>query len=450
MIITKMAIPRRTVLRGMAASLALPLLDAMIPAASAMRDAARPIYRFGACYVPCGMAMAYWTPKSDGKVGTLGWASTPSGPLEIAPILEPLAKHRDQMLLVSGLDSVGGSPHAYASTAWLSSALPTKSEYVLQAAMTADQAIAQQFANQTQLASLELAIDQRDVSGTCDVGYACSYTNTISWRTPTTPLPMETDPRAVFERLFGDSGSTDPKVRRARSGEQRSVLDELKSSLRALERDLGPGDRARLDEYTESVRDVERRVQRSEEQAGRDLPQIEQPAGVPASYEEHVKLMFDLQLLAFQTDLTRVSTCMLARELTGRTYPEIGITGGHHPISHHVNERNNYAALLKINLWQITLFSYLVDKMKNTPDGDGTLLDHVALMYGAGMSDSNQHSPRNIPLVLVGGGWRERMGRHIVFEPGTPNANLLLTAVNKFSEVPQEKFGSSTGSASLS
>jgi hypothetical protein len=312
MIITKKAIPRRTVLRGIGASLALPLLDGMVPAFAALRNtAAQPVRRFGVVYVPNGMAMGSWTPATEGAA------------FEITPILQPLEPFRDQLLVVSGLSGPpsGGGVHASASTRFLTGISATRSEYDLQAGMSMDQFVARQQSQHTQLASLELALDSRDVSGSCDVGFACTYTNTLAWRSPTTPLPMENNPRAVFERLFGDSGSTDTSARLARIQRQRSLLDSVSGTVADLERGLGARDRVRLNEYLDAVRDIERRIQKAEEQSAQQLPVVDQPAGIPASYEEHAKLMFDLQVLAYQSDLTRVITFMLARELSGRTYP---------------------------------------------------------------------------------------------------------------------------------
>jgi hypothetical protein len=437
MIITKMAIPRRTVLRGIGASLALPFLDSMVPAATAMaKSAAKPVYRFGAFYNPCGMAMKYWTPPaSEGQE------------LQLSHILEPLAKYRDNMMIVQGLNSKGG--HSQASTGFLTGMNVPRSEIIIKADVSADQVIAQQFGKVTQLRSLECGIDSRDTVGTCDAGYACAYVNAVAWRNQNTPLMAENNPRAVFELLFGDSGSTDASARLARAEEQKSVLDSVNEKVAAMARTLGPKDRARLDEYTESIRDVERRIQKTEEQASTELPVFDQPSGIPLTYPEHVKLMMDLQVLAHQSDLTRVSTMMMAREITGRTYPEIGITDGHHPTSHHQNDPVRYEKIHKINVLQTTLFSYFLDRLQSVPDGDGTLLDHIALMYGAGMADSDQHSPVNVPILLVGGGVREKMGRNLVFK-AQPNTNLLLTLINKFVDEPMASFSDSTGPLDLS
>ena len=440
MIITKKCIPRRTVLRGIGASLALPLLDGMIPALAALQNtAARPVRRFGVVYVPNGMAMGSWAPAAEGAA------------FELTPILQPLAPFRDQLVVVGGLSGPpsNGGVHASASTRFLTGISASRSEYDLQAGVSMDQFVAQQTGRHTQLASLELALDSRDVSGSCDVGFACAYTNTIAWRGPQTPLPMENNPRVVFERLFGDSGSTNSAVRLARIQRQRSLLDSVSGTVADLERRLGARDRARLDEYLDAVRDVERRIQKAEEQSTQQLPVVDQPPGIPASYEEHAKLMFDLLVLAYQSDLTRVSTFMLARELSGRTYPEIGVPDAHHPTSHHKEDRELIAKVAKINTYHTSLFAYYVEKLRATRDGDGSLLDHMMVMYGAGMSDSNRHDPNNLPLLLVGGAAGQlKGGRHIKYRDNPPMANLLVTLMDKLG-LPIEQIGNSTGKLEL-
>jgi hypothetical protein len=291
-------------------------------------------------------------------------------------------------------------------------------------------------------------MESRDTSGSCDAGYSCVYTNTISWRGAKTPLPMESNPRAVFEQLFGDAGTTDQRVRLSRIRQQRSVLDSLLDRVSDLERELGPRDQSRLDEYLEAVRDVERRIQKAEEQSAREMPVLDQPAGVPASYADHARLMFDLQVLAYQSDLTRISTFMMCREVSGRSYPEIGVPEAHHPTSHHREEPELIAKLQKINAFHIGLFSEYVAKLAATPDGDGSLLDHMMMVFGAGMSDSNRHYPTNLPLVLLGGGFGAPMGRHLRYPKGTPFTNLVLTMMDKFG-MPMERLGGSTGKLKL-
>ena len=438
MMITKKAIPRRTVLRGIGASLALPLLDGMVPAFAGLRSAVAKPVRLGVVYVPNGMAMEYWTPTAEGTA------------FELTPILQPLAPFRDQLLVLSGLSAVrGGGAHASASTRFLTGTPSKKGEYDLRGDISMDQVAAKELGQYTQLASLELALDGRESAGSCDAGYSCAYTNTISWRSATTPLPMENNPRAVFERLFGDSGSTDTAARLARVREDRSVLDSVTDKVAALERGLGPVDRGKLGEYLEAVRDIERRVQKAEQQSAQQLPVVEQPAGIPGTYKEHAELMFDLQVLAYQTDLTRISTFMMARELSGRSYPEIGVADAHHPTSHHENQPDRIALLSKINTYHTTLFAGYVEKLRSTSDGDGSLLDHMVLIYGAGISNSNAHSPDDLPILLLGGaGGQLKGGRHLKYPKETPMTNLLLTVMEKVG-VPMERIGNSTAKLEL-
>ena len=436
MIITKKAISRRAVLRGFGATLALPLLDGMVPALSAIRNTpARGMRRFGVVYVPNGMAMDYWTPKNVGTNFTF------------SPILQPMEPFREQTLVLTGLNpGPGGGAHAGASTKFLTG-IPGKMTdgAEIESGTSIDQLLGLQMGQHTQLTSLELALDGRDFAGTCDAGFSCAYTNTISWRTPTTPLPMENDPRVVFERLFGDTASTDPDVRRARLEEDRSILDSVTEKVDALQRGLGPGDRQKIDQYLDAVRDVERRIQKAEEQSSQALPLVQQPAGVPATFEEHMRLMFDLQLLAYQTDLTRVVSFMVGREISGRTYNEIGIPDGHHPLSHHLDDSVKIGTMSKINTYHVSLFAEFIDKMRSTPDGDGSLLDHSLLLYGAGMSNSNAHAPIDLPVMLVGGAAGGLKGdRHLTYSQDTPMANLLMALMDKLN-VPVDQVGNSTG-----
>ncbi len=445
MFISKIALPRRTFLRGLGATLALPILDAMVPAAFAQaKSGARAMRRFGVVYVPNGIAMRAWTPATEGAG------------FEFTPILKPLEPFREKMLVVSGLNNVqGGGAHAGRSTGFLTgvtsgdgAVASRSSEYNIHGGISADQILAKEIGGQTLLPSLELALESHDTSGSCDVGYACVYTNTISWRSDSTPLPMEYNPRAVFEQLFGDSGSTDQRARIARIQGKRSILDSLSDRVSELTRELGPSDTLRLNEYLDAVRDVERRIEKAEALSATELPTLDQPAGVPPTYAEHARLMFDLQLLAHRTDLTRISTFMMAREISGRTYPEIGVPDAHHPTSHHREEPEMIEKLQKINLFHIGLFAEHVQKLAATEDGDGSLLDHMALIYGAGMSNSNAHDPTNLPIVLLGGAAGTKTGRHVVFPKGTPHTNLWLTLVANLG-VPLEKLGTSTGKAEL-
>ena len=436
MIITKKAIPRRAVLRGIGATLALPLLDGMVPALSAIRNTpARGMRRFGVLYVPNGMAMDHWTPKEDGTA------------FEFSQILQPMEPFRDRTLVLSGLNpGAGGGAHAGAATKFLT-ATPGKMTdgAEIHSGTSIDQLLGKELGQYTQLSSLELALDGRDFAGSCDAGFSCAYTNTISWRTPTTPLPMENNPRVVFERLFGDSGSTDPVVRLARIREDRSILDSVTEKVADLQRGIGPEDRNKMAQYLDAVRDVERRIQKAEEQSARELPVVQQPAGIPPTFGEHIRLMFDLQLLAYQTDLTRVVSFMVGREISGRTYNEIGIPDAHHPLSHHLDDPVKIGTMSKINTYHVLLFAEFVEKMRSTPDGDGSLLDHSLLLYGAGMSNSNAHAAINLPVMLVGGaGGGLKGGRHITYPEDTPMANLLMAIMDSLG-VPMDQVGDSNG-----
>jgi hypothetical protein len=434
MIITKKALPRRTVLRGVGAALALPLLDAMVPALTAtVKTAARPVRRLGVVYVPNGMAMEFWTPPKEG-VG-----------LELSPILTPLAPFKNQMLVVSGLKAFWTPAHAGASTTFLTGAAGVAGETAPVAEISMDQIVAREFERETQLASLELGTEGRANAGQCSAGHSCVYINTISWRSRTTPLPMENNPRAVFERLFGDSGSTNPAARRALIQRDRSLLDSVGAKVAALKRTVGPSDQSKIDEYLEGVRDAERRIGKAEEQSGIELPTMEQPEGVPAVFADHVDLMFDLQLLAYRTDLTRVITFMMGREVSSRTYPEIGVPDAHHPLSHHDGDAAKIATMAKINTYHAMLFSKYVEKLRATNDGDGSLLDHMLMIYGAGMSDSNSHSPVNVPVLLLGGAAGQLTGnRHLTFKQDPALANLMLTLVEKMG-VRLDRLGNSNG-----
>ena len=441
MMITRKPLSRRRVLRGIGATLALPLLDGMVPAFTALgKTAAKPVNRLGVVYVPNGMIMHGWTPATEGAG------------FDFMPTMAPLAPFREHLLVLSDIDCMvsftpgrpGGS-HAKASTRFLTAVSPPTSETWLDAGVSMDQIAARVLGQQTQLGSLELAIESGETAGSCDNGIACLYSNTISWHSANTPLPMQNDPRVVFERLFGDSGSTDPKMRAARIQQRRSVLDSVLEEVADLQRELGRGDRAKLVEYLEAIRDVERRIQMAEAQSGVTLPLVDRPAGIPAVYEEHVKLMFDLEVLAYQCDLTRVITFMMGREFSGATYPQIGVPDAHHPISHHQNEPDKIAKVAKINAHHVQQFAYLLDKLRSTADGDGSLLDHMTMIYGAGMSDSNAHDPHSIPLLLAGGGaGRLKGGRHVRYPKNTPLANLHLTLLDQLG-VPCDSLGDSTG-----
>jgi hypothetical protein len=437
--VTSKSLPRRTVLRGLGATVALPFLDAMLPAFSQMgRAAARPAHRFLAFYVPNGMAMEYWSPKGEGNT------------FELAPIMEPLTPFRNQMLVLSGLKSSWNYIHAGASGSFLTGTTRGgRNEVEVIADVSMDQLLARQFAKETQVASLELSMDGPANAGACTGVLSCAYTHTISWRSATQPLPMEYNPRAVFEKLFGDSGTTERATREARLRQHKSILDSVTAKLADLKRELGPQDQVKIDEYAESVRDVERRIQKAEEQHDLELPSIEQPQGVPPVFEDHLALMLDLQLLAFQSDLTRVITFMIGKEQSARPYPQIGVPEAHHPLSHHNDVPELVARLSKINRYHAELFSKYLTKVRATPDGDGSLLDHMTIMYGSGISNSTRHSGVNLPLMLVGGGAGTlKGGRHLSYTDKPSIANLLVTLMDKLG-VPVERLGGSTGKLPL-
>jgi hypothetical protein len=445
MIVTKKAIGRRSVLRGLGVTVALPLLDAMVPALTAFqKTAARPVNRFGAVYVPNGIVMPQWTPTAEGAA------------FDFTPILKPLEPFRDRLLVLSGLNSIPPARqagavgvHARASTRFLTDMAPKSTNGAdLEAGISMDQIAAKELGRHTQLASLEFGLESTESGASCDNGFNCVYTSTISWRGASTPLPAEHNPREVFERMFGDTTSTDPATRRARIQQERSILDSVSQRIARLEQKVGSGDRAKLDEYFEAIRDIERRIQNAEEQSARELPVVEHPPGIPATFEEHARLMYDLYALAYQCDLTRVITFMIAHEFSGRTYPEIGVPDAHHPISHHQNDPLRLAKLTKINTFHTTLFASFLNKLKSTSDGDGSLLDHVMIVYGAGMSNSNAHDPKNLPILLAGGGAGQlKSGRHLRFPKDTPLANLHVTLLDKLG-VRVEKLGDSAGELS--
>jgi hypothetical protein len=433
------SLSRRTVLRGLGATVALPMLDAMLPAFSLRgRAAASPVHRFQAFYVPNGMAMEYWSPKGEGSA------------FELSPILEPLAAYRNQMLVLSGIKSSWNYIHAGASGSFLTGTTRGgRTEVEIIADVSMDQILARQFGNETQLGSLEMAMDAPNNAGACTGILSCAYTHTISWRSPTQPLPMEHNPRAVFERLFGDTGTSDRTAREARLRQHKSILDSVTEKLADLRRALGQQDQTKVDEYAESIRDVERRIQKAEQQSGVELPTLEQPQGVPPVFEDHLALMLDLQLLAFQSDLTRVITFMICKEQSARPYPQIGVPEAHHPLSHHENKPELVERLSKINRYHTQLFSQYLAKLRATPDGDGTLLDHMTILYGGGISNSTRHSGDNLPLLLIGGGsGRLKGGRHLTYSDKPSIANLLVTLMDKL-DVPVERIGGSTGKLSL-
>lgn len=442
MIITKMHVPRRTFLRGLGATVALPLLDAMVPAATAqLKTAAVPARRFGVTYVPNGFVMSKWTPL---RVGT---------DVDLPPILEPLSPHRDRVLVVSNLThqpavslpGEGSGDHVRAAASFLTGVHPKRTEGPdIRAGVSLDQIVAREVGRETPLDSLELCLESNDLAGSCEAGYSCAYANTLSWRTETTPLPMENDPRAVFERLFGDTDSTTPEARQSQLRRQKSLLDGLLEDVAKLHSRLGADDRVKLTQYLEAIRDTERRIQKIDAQSNRELPPVERPVGTPASYADHARLMFDLQVLAFQGDVTRVTTFMMARETSQRPYPEIGIADGHHGLSHHGGAADKIEQVTKINVFHMTQFAYFLERLAATPDGDGSLLDHTLLLYGCGLSDSNQHLHDDLPILVAGGRGRLAGGRHVRLTADTPLTNLQLTLLDALG-VPLERFGDSTG-----
>jgi hypothetical protein len=436
MIVLKKAISRRTMLRGLGATVALPLLDSMVPALSLRAATSKPVNRFGVVYVPNGMIMENYLPATEGP----DYALTPT-----LKALEPLREH---FQVLSGLNCIPtpgrpGGAHAKATTRFLTDISPPTSETWLDAGISVDQILAQETGKHTQLASLELAIESGETAGSCDSGYACPYTNTLSWKGPSTPLPTQNNPRLVFERLFGDSSSTDPKERIGRMRQQKSILDSVTQEVSRLGGTLPHADRTKLTEYLDAIRGVERRIQIAERE-NQQVPLVEHPAGIPASWEDHVKLMFDLEVLAYQSDLTRVITLMLGHEQSGMTYPQIGVPDAHHPISHHQREPEKVAKTAKINAYHVKMFAYLLEKLLATPDGDGTLLDHMTMIYGAGIADSNSHAPVNIPFLLAGGGAGNLKGGSHTHFKDVPLANLHLTLMDQFG-VNWERIGDSTG-----
>ncbi len=436
MIITKKALPRRTFLRGMGATLALPLLDAMVPAATAATTTpALPVRRLGFVFMPMGCDLPRWTPPGQGRLD------------ELSPILSSLAPVKQHVTAITNLELRNAYPgtHATSNAAFLSAAkakMTESSDFYL--GTTVDQIAAQQLGRETQLPSLELAMDMMQTVGQCDNGYACVYQNNLSWASPTTPLPAEAHPRMVFETLFGEGGSM--ADRRAALRKRASLLDWITEDIASLKRKLGPGDQARVSQYLDTVREVERRIQKAEtDAADNPLPDLDRPLGVPAAYADHARLMFDLQVLALQGDITRVITFQLARETSGRTYPEIGVPDPHHPLSHHGNDPAKVARMAKINQFHVSLFAYYLERLKATPDGNGSLLDHSLILYGSGMGNPNIHDHTNLPILVAGGAaGGMKGGRHLRYEKPTPLANLHLTLLDKVG-VRLDSFADSQG-----
>ncbi len=439
MINTRKSISRRTLLRGAGAAFSLPLLDAMIPASTVLAEtAAAPtqLRRLGYIYMPMGFNPKEWVPQGD----TLD---------KLPSTLQPLQKVKDQVTIISGMELRNAYPgsHATSNSAFLSAATAKRTEssdYHL--GTTVDQIAAKRLGQQTQLPSLELAMDLLNNAGQCDNGYACVYQNNLSWSTPTTPLPAEAHPRLVFENLFGEGGTADD--RRETLRRRASLLDSVTEEMKRFKLQLGVNDRGKVDDYFQSIREVERRIQRAEASVDENpLPDLDRPVGVPAAYADHARLMFDLQLLAFQGDITRVISFQLAREASTRTYPEIGVPEPHHPISHHGNNPDKLAKVAKINRFHVSLFAEFLQKMAATPEGNGSLLDHSLYLYGSGMGDPDAHDHTDLPIIVAGGAaGNVQGGRHVTYEKHTPMANLHLTLLNK-AGVEMDSFADSNGTA---
>jgi hypothetical protein len=437
MFVTKKSISRRTMLRGAGTVIALPLLDAMLPAFAATPS---PIRRFGVVYHPNGVIYDEWLPKGSGSN------------YELSPTLKGLEPLKSQTIVLTGLASDqaealgdGGGDHSRACGSFLTGVHVKKSDSLLENAVSMDQIAAKAFERDTQLSSLQMTADENSLLGSCDLGYSCAYSSTLSWLTPTLPLMAENNPRVLFERMFGASDSTDPRVRAARLKQDRSLIDSVNDRVNQLQSKLGTADNRKVDDYLASLRDVERRIQKAEEQISKELPDVAQPAGIPDTFEAHVRLLYDLQLLAYQSDLTRVITFMYGREQTGRPYPQIGVPDPHHPVTHHQGDPVKMEKCTRIQRHHIMLFTEYVEKLRNTPDGDGSLLDHSILLFGSGISNSDRHTHGPLPIFLVGGGGGTlKGGRHLIYPEHTPLTNLQLTLLNKLG-VQSEKLGDSTG-----
>ncbi len=442
MIFTNKALERRTFLRGVGTALALPFLDAMVPAFAGTNGAPKQAIRLGFVYVPNGIIPRGWLPTATGS----GY--------EMLSTMKPLEPFRDNLLVLSNLMQNAGralgdgaGDHARAGATWLTGVHPKKTDGIgIHSGISADQVAAQELGKITQLGSLEIGLEEPNLAGSCDSGYSCAYSNTTSWRTPTTPNPMEISPRAVFERLFGDGDTTEPAARLKQMRQDRSILDFIRGDVARLEPGLGARDKGKLDEYLDGIRDIERRIQKAEQQsATMKIPVMERPSAIPDDFVEHAKLMSDLMVIAFQTDMTRVVSFMMAREGSNRSYRSIGVSDGHHSISHHQNEADKISNVMKIDQLHVQSFAYLLDRLKATPDGDGNLLDHSMILYGSSISDGNAHTHHDLPLVLAGGSTvGVKGGRHIRYKAETQMNNLLVSMLDK-AGVHAESLGDSTG-----
>src|SRR6266699_2533829 len=438
MVIFRKSIPRRTFLRGAGAVIALPMLDAMTPAFAV--EAKRPI-RMAFMEVPNGIFNLNneWTPKTEGT----GW--------EIPQTIKPLEAFRDRMVVIGGLDhqmaagrdgEVGGD-HPRACTAYLTGThAKMTSGADIRGGISVDQIAAKEFGKHTQLASLEIGLESPEVVGACESAYGCAYYNTIAWRNDTSPLPMENRPRAIFERLFGEAGTTNPEVRLALRQEDRSILDAINADVKRLRGKLGGTDRGKIDQYLEAIRDVERRMQLAEKQGDVEVPPVAGFVGAPEVFSEYYKLMTDLMVLTWQTDMTRVCTFQIGHEMGGRAYPEVGFGDAHHSVTHHQGDAEKIAKVIQINIFHTKMLAYYLDKLRSTADGNGSLLDHALILYGGALSDGNLHLFTDLPLLLVGG---IKGGRHVRYPRGTPMGNLLLTMLDKANVPPVDRLGDSTG-----
>lgn len=439
-VLTRKHLPRRAFLRGIGAAIALPALDAMVPAFASATATKAPT-RLAFAYVPNGIIMKDWTPSAAGSA------------YELTSTLKPLEPLREKFMVLSGLShhnaealGDGAGDHARAGACFLTGVHPKKTAGAdIQSGISADQVVAKELGDATRFRSLEFGCEDSRTVGDCDSGYSCAYTNSISWRTPTSPMPPETNPRAVFERLFGADANLDPETRARRLRSRMSILDLVSERTQSLSGSLGASDRRKLDEYLYAVREIEKRIQMAEHAPQQIKPNMEEPGGIPVTFTEYVKLMYDLQVLAFQTDMTRVSTMVVAREGSVRTYGEIGIPDPHHPLSHHRGNSEWIEKLARINRYHIELFGYFLQKMDSIQDGDGTLLDHSMIVYGSAISDGNQHTHNNLPALLAGGGnGCLKPGRHLMYKPETPMANLYLALLDRVGVKP-EAIGDSTG-----
>ena len=439
MYIARKSLSRRTILRGLGTAVSLPFLDAMIPA-FAPAAATKPTKRFSVVYHPNGVIYDQWAPTGEGT----NW--------QLSPTLKGFEPFKDNMVAITGLASDqaealgdGGGDHSRACGSYLTGVHVKKSDTALENAVSMDQILAKSWENETQLSSLQMTADENSLLGSCDLGYSCAYSATLSWLTPTLPLMSENNPRVLFERMFGSSDSTDAKVREARLHQDKSLLDSVNERVNQLQRKLGAADNRKMNDYLASLRDVERRIQKAEEQSSKALPDVTQPAGIPDTFEGHVRLLYDLQLLAYQADITRVITFLYGREQTGRPYPQIGVPEPHHPVTHHQADPVKMDKCCKIQRHHVMLLTEHLDKLKKTPDGEGSLLDHVVILFGSGISNSDRHTHGPLPTVLIGGGAGTiRGGRHLIYPEHTPLTNLQLTLLNKLG-VHADKIGDSNG-----